>query len=228
MAARKNAKRAPATKMAATRAQGRVATASKSRSSKPETKGPFKTKKSSVPTKTQDNVLVPPAEVAEAVDAFRVAQDQAKFFDGEASLHKNTILDYATEEFAKRAYSGDEKGFKIQGIEAMAMYVVQDAGAGLSEEEVEEFAERFGRAAADDLIVRDYASIRFNESVLAANYDAVVKALSTLPDHIVDNLFKPMAMKACNNAVSAALRHVDTAEDLREILKALKLRQYVR
>jgi hypothetical protein len=191
-------------------------------------KDPFKTKKSTVPAKQADNVLTPPGDVAEAVDAFRSAQDQAKFFEGEATVHKNTILDFAASEYAKRLYAGENGGFKVQGIETMAMFVVQDASAGLSEEDVADFADRWGQKAADELIVRDFASIRFNDTVLEANYDAVVNALQTLPPDVLDALFKPMAMKARGGAAEAARRYVKNADELREILRHLKLRQYVR
>jgi hypothetical protein len=206
-------------------------TAAATKAAKPRTsatKDPFKTKKSRVPTRQADNVLTPPDDVAEAVDAFRAAQDQAKFYEGEATVHKNTILNYAAEEYARRLFTGEGSGFKIQGVETIAMYVVQDASAGISEEDVEEFTERWGEKAAEDLIVRDFGSIRFNEAVLEANYDAVVAALQTLPPEVLDNLFKPMAMKARHGAAEVARRHVKNAEELREIIRHLKLRNYVR
>ena len=190
--------------------------------------GPFKTKRSSLPAKPADDILTPPAAVAEAIDAFRSAKDQAKYYEGEATIHKTAVLDYASEEYAKRLYTGEAGSFKIQGIETMAMYVVQDASAGLSEEDVEAFSEKWGQAAADDLIVRDFGSIRFNEAVLEANYDAVVKALMTLPPAILDNLFKPMAMKARPNVADNARRHTQNAKELREILRHLRVRHYVR
>lgn len=193
------------------------------------TKDPFKTKRSTSPAAKQaENVLTPPPDVAEAIDAFRSAQDQAKFFEGEASVHKNTILNFATEEYAKRLYTGESGGFKIQGVETMAMYVVQDASAGISEEDVEEFSERWGEKAAEDLIVRDFSSIRFNDAVLEANYDAVVKCLQTLPPDVLENLFKPMAMRAKPGASDLARRHVKSPEELRDILRHLKLRHYIR
>ncbi len=190
---------------------------------------PFKTKRSSSPAAKQaENVITPPPDVSEAVDAFRSAQDQAKYYEGEASVHKNTILNFAGEEYAKRLYTGDGSGFKIQGLETMAMYVVQDASAGISEEDLEEFAERWGEKAAEDLIVRDYASIRFNDAVLEANYDAVVKALQTLPADVLENLFKPMSMRARPGAADLARRHVKKPDELRDILRHLKLRHYIR
>lgn len=209
-------------------AKGKTASAKKSTDASGP-KDPFKTKRSSAPAAKQaENVITPPPEVSEAVDAFRSALDQAKYYEGEASVHKNTILNFASEEYAKRLFTGDGSGFKIQGLETMAMYVVQDASAGISEEDLEEFAERWGEKAAEDLIVRDFASIRFNEAVLEANYDAVVKALQVLPPEVLDNLFKPMAMRARPGAADLARRHVRKAEDLRDILRHLKLRHYIR
>lgn len=224
-------KASPSAKSSTAKATTRAAdkTAAKSSSKSTAAKDPFKTKRSSSPAAKQaDNVLTAPADVSEAVDAFRSAQDQAKFFEGEATVHKNTILNFAAEEFSKRLYNGENGGFKVQGIESMAMYVVQDASAGLSEEDVEEFAGRWGQKAADDLITRDFASIRFNDAVLEANYDAVVKALQVLPPEILDSLFKPMAMKARSGAAEMARRHVKNPDDLREIMRHLKLKHYIR
>lgn len=190
--------------------------------------GPFKTKRTSEAPQGVENILVPPEDVAEAVDAFREAQDQAKYFEGEASVHKNKVLDYAQDEYAKRMFGGIDSGFKIQGVETVAMYVVQDASAGLSEEDLEAFTERWGKKAAEELICRDFASIRFNDKVLEANYDAVVAALETLPPEILDNLFKPMSMKARSGAAESARHHVRSTKELQEILRHLKLKNYIR
>ncbi|WP_141733542.1 hypothetical protein [Oligoflexus tunisiensis] len=219
---------APSKRKTAASAPAKAAAKSRSVGSSEAPKDPFKTKKSRVPTRQAENVLTPPEDVAEAVDAFRAAQDQAKFYEGEATVHKNTILNYAAEEYSRRLFTGEGSGFKIQGVETMAMYVVQDASAGISEEDVEEFTERWGKKAAEDLIVRDFGSIRFNEAVLEANYDAVVAALQSLPPEVLDNLFKPMAMKARPGAADLARRHVKNPEELREIIRHLKLRNYVR
>jgi hypothetical protein len=203
----------------------------KKKPAKQETKassGPFKTKRSTETQPKTENILVPPQDVAEAVDAFREAQDQAKFFEGEATVHKNKVLDYAQDEYAKRLHKGTDSGFKIQGIETVAMYVVQDSSAGLSEEDVEAFSERWGKKAAEDLITRDFASIRFNDKVLEANYDTVVAALETLPADVLENLFKPMAMKAKGGAADKARHYAKSPDELQEMLRQLKLKNYIR
>lgn len=191
--------------------------------------GPFKTKRSSAPEeKTSENILPAPPEIAEAVDAFREAQDQAKYFEGEATVHKNTVLSFCQDEYAKRLFSGLGSGFKVQGVETIAMYVVQDSSAGLSEEDVEQFTERWGKKAAEELITQDFASIRFNDKVLEAHYDQVVKALETLPPEILENLFKPMALKAKANAADNARRFTKSPAETKEILRHLKLKNYIR
>jgi len=196
----------------------------------PAKKGdPFKTRKTKTETaKAAGDTLTPPAEVAEAIDAFREAQDQAKHFEGEATIHKNTILAYSEEEYAKRLHSGKNKSFKVLGDETMVTYVVMDASAGLTEEDAEEFAKNFGKEAAEDLIVRDYASLRFDAKVLEENYAEVVEALQTLPSDILDNLFKPMLMKARPGAAEAAKHYAKDADELLEIIKTLKIKNYIR
>ena len=105
---------------------------------------PFKVRKNTAPSKA-DDIVTPPSEVSEAINAFRQAIDQAKFFEGEATVYKNTIVDYARSEYSKRFFNGHKSGFKLQGSDAMIMYVIQDSSAGFSDEDVAEFADRWGK-----------------------------------------------------------------------------------
>ncbi|MBX9767262.1 MAG: hypothetical protein K2X47_08330, partial [Bdellovibrionales bacterium] len=76
--------------------------------------------------------------------------------------------------------------------------------------------------------VRDFASIKFDAKVLEANYDAVVKALQTLPAEVLENLFKPMLMKARPGAAEGAKQYAKNPTELLEILKSLKIKNYIR
>lgn len=189
---------------------------------------PFKTKKTKTETSKMSDTMTPPPEVARAIDLFREAQDQAKHFEGEATIHKNVVLQYSEEEYAKRLLNGKNKSFKVLGEETMVTYVVMDASAGLTDEDVEEFARNYGEEAAEDLIVRDFSSIKFDAKVLEANYDAVVEALQTLPADVLENLFRPMLMKARPGAAEGAKRYAKNADELLEILKSLKIKNYIR
>ncbi len=188
---------------------------------------PFKVKKSTVPTKA-DDIVTPPEEIAEAIDAFRQASDQAKYFEGEATIYKNTIVDFARGRFAKRFFEGSKSGFKIQGGDSVIMYIVQDSSAGFSDEERDEFAERWGEKAAEELIVRDFASIRFNEKTLEAHYDEVVRALETLPEEVLENLFKPMLMRAKPGALDSARRFTKNTEEFQAMIRDLKIKNYIK
>jgi hypothetical protein len=189
---------------------------------------PFKTRKTKTPESKEGDTITPPKEVAEAIDGFREAQDQAKHFEGEMTVHKNTILNFSEEEYVKRLMGGKNNSFKLLGDETMVTYVVMDSSAGLSEEDMEEFEKSFGRKAAEDLIVRDFGSIKFDAKVLEANYDAVVEALKALPEDVLENLFKPMLLKARPGAAEAAKGHAKNADELLEMLKALKIKNYIR
>lgn len=189
---------------------------------------PFKTRKVREQTTEASDTVTPPEEVATAIDAFREAQDQAKHFEGEATVQKDLILEFCDSEFTKRALGGLNKSFKVLGAETMVTYVVMDSSAGLTEEDVAEFSERWGEKAADELIVRDYGSVKFDPKVLEANYDAVVEALQALPPDVLHNLFKPMLMKAASQAVERAKQFAKTPEDLRELVQQLKLKNYIR
>ncbi len=189
---------------------------------------PFKTRKTKVETKDQAEVLSPPKDVAEAIDRFRESQEQAKHFEGEAMIYKDKILDYSRELFCKRLFQGFSQSFKIASDESMVTYIVQDSSAGLTEDDVAEIRSRWGERAADDLITKDYASIRFDANVLEANYDRVVAALQSLPEEVLDKLFKPMLMKATPGAIEMAKRHAKTPEEMNELLEQLKIKNYVK
>lgn len=189
---------------------------------------PFKTRKTKTEDSDASDTISPPAEIAAAIDAFRECQDQAKHFEGEATIHKNAILGFSEEQYVKRLIGGKNNSFKVLGEETMVTYVVMDASAGLSEEDVEEFSKTFGEDAAEELIVRDFASIKFDAKVLEANYDAVVEALQALPSDVLENLFKPMLMKARSGAAESAKKYAKKPDDLLEILKALKIKNYIR
>ncbi len=188
----------------------------------------FKTRKTRETEQEAGDTLTPPAEIKEAIDAFRDAQEQAKHFEGEATVQKDAINEYSLKEFSKRALKGKGRSFKLLGDQSMVTYIVMDASAGLTEEDVEAFKERWGDEAADDLIARDFASIRFDGEVFEANYDAIVEALQTLPKEVVENLFKPMLLKAKSGAVERAKQYVKSPEELKEMIQQLKIRNYIR
>ncbi len=190
--------------------------------------GLFKTRKSREPEAQGSDTLTPPKAVAEAIDLFREAQEQAKHYEAEATIHKDEIVNYSQHEYSKRLIKGKGGSFKLMGDQSMVTYVVMDSSAGLTDEDLESFKERWGDDAADELIVRDFASIRFDGEVLEANYDVIAKALNTLPKDIRENLFKPMLMKAKPGAAETAKQYAKTAEDLAEILQHLKIKNYIR
>ena len=207
----------------------------KSKAPKPEEKKTttrptsfFKTRKTREPDAQEGDTLTPPGEIAQAIDQFRDAQEQAKHFEAEATIQKDAINDYSRREYAKRVIKGKNRSFKLVGDQSMVTYVVMDASAGLTEEEVEAFKDRWGAKATEDLITRDLASIRFDGEVLEANYEAVVGALKSLPEDILENLFKPMLLKASSGAVERAKKYAKTSDDLLELIQQLKIRNYIR
>lgn len=189
---------------------------------------PFKTKKTRETPQGAADTLTPPADIKQAIDAFRECQEQAKHFEGEATIYKDQITEYARTEYTKRVFSGIQGSFKILGDETMVTYVVQDSSAGLTDEDVETFTERWGKKASEELIEKDFRSIRFDADVLAANYDAIVDALQELPAEVLEKLFKPMLMKAKHSALETAKKYAKNPDELRELLEQLKLKNYIR
>jgi len=188
----------------------------------------FKTRKTREPELEAGDTITPPEDIQQAIDAFRDAQEQMKHFEGEATVQKDAINDFALKEYSKRVQKGKGRSFKLLGDQSMVTYVVMDASAGLTEEEVEAFKERWGEEAADELITRDLASIRFDGEVLEANYEAVTEALQSLPKDVLENLFKPMLMKAQKGAVEKAKSYAKNADELQELIRQLKIRNYIR
>lgn len=199
---------------------------------KPATKAaagdPFKVKRSKTQPAKETDTVTPPPDVAEAIDKFRECQDQARHFEGEATVYKDKVATYCAAMFTQRLLNGLPGTFKVLGDETMVSYVISDSSAGLSEEDVEAFTEKWGEDAADELITRDLHTIRFDPEVLAANYDEVVAALQTLRPEVLEKLFKPMLMKAKPGAVQAARQFAKTPEEMQEIVKDLKMKNYLK
>ena len=189
---------------------------------------PFKTRKSRETNGKNNDTLAPPREISEAIDSFREAQEQAKHYEGEATIYKDTILNFGFQEFAKRVGNGYLKSFKILGENAMVNFVVQDSSAGLTEEDAANFEEKWGEKAAAELIVKDFGSIKFDAKVLEANYDEVISALQALPESILSQLFKPMLMKAKPGAVEACRKFAKSPEELEEIVQDLRIKAYIK
>jgi hypothetical protein len=189
---------------------------------------PFKTRKTKEVDTKVDDTITPPKAVAEAIDEFRNAQDQAKHFEGEMTIHKEAVLKFAQKEYAKRLLNGLRSSFKILGNESMVTYITTVSSAGLTDDDLASIEERWGKKAAEELVVRDYASIRFDPQVLEANYDQIVEALQTLPEDILENLFKPMLMKASPQAVEMAKKYAKDAEEVDELLQQLKIKNYIK
>ena len=189
---------------------------------------PFKTRKTKTTSPQTQEPLTPPEEIMEVIDEFRDKQEQAKHFEGEATIYKDKILNYCQDEFSKRALGGQVGSFKVLGEQAMIHYVVQNSSAGMTEEEYEDFCHRWGEETAEDLITKDYASIRFDAKVLEQNYEKVVEALQSLPDEVLENLFKPLLLKAVPNALERCQKKVKDADEFKEMMRDLKIKNYIK
>lgn len=190
---------------------------------------PFKTKKTKTPSSTKVNdTVTPPAAIQEAIDKFREYQEQARHFEGEATIYKDKALAFCQKEYVKRLANGVDGSFKVLGEETMITYTIVDGSAGLSDEDKDSFAERWGEEAAEALIKRDYQSVRFDPAVLEANYDQVVEALQALDPEILERLFKPMLLKAVPGAVQRAKKFAKTPEEMQELIRDLKIKNYIK
>lgn len=189
---------------------------------------PFKTRKTKTEPASTVDTVTPPDGIQKAIDLFRDNQEQAKHFEGEATVYKDKILSYSIEEYSKRVLKSKAKTFKLLGHESIVNYIVQDSSAGLSEDDWEEFVDRWGKKAAEELICKDYSSLRFDAHVLESHYEQVVEALQVLPEDVIERLFKPMLMKAVPGAVEKSKKFVKSADELTEMMKQLKIKNYIK
>lgn len=197
----------------------------KKSSQKPE---PFKTRQTQKGKNAKVASVLPPPKIGQAVDEFCELRDDIKFKEGELTVLKDVVMNFAQDEFTRRTVTGIPGGFHVQGIKRSLTYVVQDASAGFSAEEYVLFEERWGEEAAKELLVEDLGSIRFNADVLKANKDLVVKALQALPANVLENLFLPALMKSTDGALEKAKRYAKSPKELREMMEQLKIKNYVR
>ena len=197
--------------------------------SKKQKVDPFKTRKTKEPAENKVDTITPPADIQRSIDLFREYQEQAKHFEAEATVHKDKVVTYGLDKYCERVRKeGRTKSFKILGKESVVNYIIQDSSAGLSEEDQEEFERRWGKAAAEEMIVRDHSSIRFDGAVLEEHYEIVVRALQTLPEEILNKLFKPMLMKASPQAIDKAKKYAKTPHELAEMIKQLRIKSYIK
>lgn len=190
---------------------------------------PFKTATSaSKSSKSKISAIKAPENLASTVDELHDINGQIKHLKGEETVLRDSINAFAQETFSDRFRGGLTGNFRIEGETSSITYIVQDASSGISSEEKEDFANKWGDEAADALIVEDFASIKFDTKVLEANYDAVVAALQTLPEEVFTTLFKPMSLKATKGAAGKAAELTESAKDLADMLRDLKIKTQIR
>lgn len=191
---------------------------------------PFTASASKSPAKSGSklDVLNTPKDISKAVDSFKKLQSEIKHLEGEATLVKNQVTDFARDRFAERVLNDKYNNFKLQGTDQVVSFIAQDASAGLSEDDVDQIKEEFGSKAAKALVVDDLSSLRFNPETLNDNFDMILKALQTLPNEILDNLFKPMLKKASPEAVKKATSFAKDQDELKRLIQLLKIKNYIR
>jgi hypothetical protein len=185
---------------------------------------PFKVKKTTT-TKSKVAGVDAGSEVSAAVDTMVQLQAQIKNLEGQVSELKAKVSEAGYTAYTTRAMTGMvESSVRLQGQSSYANFTVSDASNLLSEDDKANVAEKWGEEAAEALVLRSY-SIKFDESVLAANYDVVVKALMTLPENVLENLFKPEPLKAA--PLADIRKHAKDAADLESLMKVLRIKTSV-
>lgn len=187
-------------------------------------KDPFKKTRKTATSASKKPEIETPFEVCQAITEFKEIKEEISGLEGQLTGIKGTIMAFGKDEFVRQCSNGNFSGFKLLGNDCHVSYVAQDRSKGMSDEQVETIAEVYGDDVAGNIIVEDLASLKFNTAVLEANYDAVVKALQTLPAAVMENLFKPMTQKA----VPVRLLYKETGEKFRDALDDLGMTHYVK
>lgn len=189
---------------------------------------PFKVRKHSN-TKEKDAPVHPPLEIAISVDIFVDAKREVKRLEGECADHKKPILEFARLEFAKRALKGkDESSFNIAGEEELVLFVHENRGSSLNDEDVQALVDEVGEERAAEMLQIDLHSFKFNVAALEQHFDEVVKVLQQLPKEILEQLITPGAVVMRSGAYDKAKEVAESPEQLAKIAEILKIRSYLK
>lgn len=197
------------------------------KTSKTAAVNPFQVKQTSVKASKNDLLPTPP-EIASSIDTFTSLSREIKLLEGQKESVKAELTEYCRNEFAGRKMNGVEGNFKVEGVESTASYICQDRSSSLSGQDREAFAEEFGEKAAEDLLKVDFAGYRFNGEVLEQHFGAVIAALQKgLPEDVLAVLIQPTGYVAVPQAHTKIKEHAKTRKDFIEILKALKVVNFI-
>lgn len=190
---------------------------------------PFKTQKTKVPTsKSKTEIVEVPKNIAIAIDKFRDAIEKAKNYEGEATVYKQEITDFAKKEYTKRFFKGKNKNFKLFGNESSVMYIVMDSGAHLNPYEIEQLRKDYGDDFINELTEQSFNTVKFNQETLEKHYEQIVEALQVLPEEILENLFMPVPIKAVKGALNRSLKYLNTENEFEQVINNLKIKNYIK
>jgi hypothetical protein len=186
---------------------------------------PKKTSKSSLASHQAKGV------VASAVDQYAELAAQIKNLEGKQDGFKDTVLGEVKMVFAKRVFDGITGNLKILGNDESVTFITQNSGSGLSKSEIKEIAAEFGKKAADSLTEEDLASLKFKPDFIASAdnqkrmYAALAKEFSS---EELAGMFQPTMFKVTATAIESAVVHVKSADELKKLYTALKLKAYIK
>jgi len=181
-------------------------------------------------SKSKSAVLDPGESLKEAVDAFASLKAQIKHLEGEMTVYKDTLTEFAEETFADRNKAGKTGNFKIQGVECQLNYIVPAKARAKDEEKYQAFVEAHGEKTAERLLEVDYGSIRLNAEFLSqgTNQEKLMTALGKLGQEFLDEVFTVPTYKVVPDVVAEATSVASDARELQMILADLHLASYLR
>ncbi len=188
-------------------------------------------KKTSESSKSSLTSIQASDPIASSVDEYARIQAEIKHLEGERDSYKKPITDEGKAKYAERMMSGQLGNIKLIGNEHMVTFIAQNSSSQLTESDIQNAEEKFGKKVITDLVTVDLSSLKFNpdfvgnEAVQAKIFASLEKAFK--PEELAA-MFLPVSSKVVDNVLERATNHVKTAANLVELYDALKIKCYIK
>lgn len=185
---------------------------------------PWKTKEAPTKGKVTDTINADTDELKSKVDEYREFAELEKNYKSKKAGVGPAIKAFAILKNAERQMAGKTStSFNILGNEKICQFQMVAKISDGTDKHLAEFTEEYGEEATDELFQKDYASLKFNDAYLKANWNEIIpKITKALGDHFAP-LFTEMTHKLANDGIEKAKQFADTPEELAEIYTKMKV-----
>lgn len=165
-----------------------------------------------------------------AVDEYKRIAGEMKRLEGEQAAHKAVVEGYARKTFCERQVKNTSGNFYVDGNADVVMYQAQNANAGIAADGYATIVEEHGEEAAEELLMLDTASVKFNADKLKEPgvMEKFVAALQVLPPEILNDLFTAATYKVTEDVFVKMRSHAETAEEFQALMASLKIKNFIK